>query len=245
MKYILLKIKEFGKKQSFQPNMLSFFLNPGLFIRWYLYRDIKNLAPMLKGKLLDFGCGRKPYRNLFFNVQEYIGIDIEVSGHPHEESLVDIYYDGKKIPFEDEYFDSIFCTEVVEHVFNIDEVLLEINRVLKNNGSAIFTFPFAYQEHEKPYDYARYTSYASKYIFEKNGFEVIEQRKTGHFSITLLQLWINYIYGFFVSKNRYLNTLLTVLFITPFNFLGLLFIFFPVNKDFYFSNILLVKKKNA
>lgn len=242
MKNIYRAIKKFGDKQSFQPNLSSFFINPNLFIRWYLYINIRNLAPKLGGKLLDFGCGRKPYCNLFSNVKEYVGIDIEVSGHPHKESLVDIYYNGKVIPFDDEYFDSIFCSEVIEHVFNVEEVLSEIHRVLKVDGIALFTFPFAYQEHEKPYDFARYTSYASKHIFEKNGFKIIEQRKAGHFSVALLQLWINYIYVNFASKNKYINVILTVIFISPFNLIGLLCLVLPVNTDLYFSNILLLKK---
>lgn len=243
MKKIITILISFVKKQSFQPNLLSLFLNSGLFIRWFLYREIKILAPMLNGKLLDFGCGRKPYKSLFSNVSDYIGIDIQVSGHDHIDSEVDIYYDGKQIPFGNETFDSVFCSEVVEHIFNLDEALIEINRVLKNGGLALFTFPFGYQEHEKPYDFSRYTSFAAKYIFEKNGFEVIIQRKTGHFVLVLLQLWINYIYSFFATKNRYWNTVMTAIFITPFNLIGFLFFFFPRNEDLYFSNILLIKKR--
>jgi SAM-dependent methyltransferase len=243
MNKIFSIIKEFGKRQSFQPNIFSFFLNNGLFIRWFLYRSIKMLAPQLTGKLMDFGCGRKPYKNLFTNVSEYIGIDIVVSGHNHLESEVDVFYDGKYIPFADETFDSVFCGEVVEHLFEVDAVLVEINRVLRRDGKALFTFPFAYQEHEKPYDFARYTSFAAKYLFEKHGFEIVAQQKTGHFVLVLHQLLINYIYAFFATKSRYLNTLLTILFITPFNILGLICFLFPRNKDLYFNNVLLVQKK--
>lgn len=237
-------LKTFGKKQSFQPNVLSIFLNPSLFIRWYLYKEIKHLAPKLEGRLLDFGCGRKPYRSLFQNVNSYIGIDIEVSGHPHTESEVDVYYDGKTIPFPDNYFDAVFCTEVIEHVFNIEEVLIEIKRVLKNNGTAIFTFPFSYQEHEQPFDFARYTSYGTKYIFEKYGFKILSQKKTGHFIIVLWQLFINYIYNAFNSKNIYIKTTLTIIFISPLNLIGLLFFAFPKSKDLYFNNVVFIKKTN-
>ena len=242
MNQILQKMKILGMRQSFVPNIFSIFINPGLFIRWYLYKEIEKLAPQLSGKLLDFGCGRKPYKSLFTNVDEYIGLDIEVSGHPHTESDVDVYYDGVTIPFAENHFDSVFCSEVVEHIFNINDVLSEVNRVLKKNGTAIFTFPFAYPEHEKPYDFARYTSFGAKYIFEQNGFEVMQQIKTGHFLLVLIQLLITYVYTSFASKNKYLNTVLTLIFVTPLNLIGLLFLFFPNNKDLYFSNILFLKK---
>ena len=49
--------------------------------------------------MLDFGCGQKPYESLF-SVEEYVGLDIEVSGHDHTNSKVDTYYDGKNIPLQ-------------------------------------------------------------------------------------------------------------------------------------------------
>lgn len=53
---------------------------------------------------MDVGCGSKPYRELF-DVDEYIGIDIEVSGHNHSSSNIDKFYDGKVIPFENNALD--------------------------------------------------------------------------------------------------------------------------------------------
>ena len=101
----------FLKQQSFHPSIASLFIHPFYFIRRDLYKNIKRLAAQLKGKLLDFGCGRKPYETLF-SVDEYVGIDIEKSGHDHTKSKVDVYYDGKHIPLPDASFDSLFCSEV-------------------------------------------------------------------------------------------------------------------------------------
>ncbi len=239
---MIQKIINFGKRQSFQPNILSIFLNPFLFIRWGIFRKIQFFAPKLSGVLLDFGCGRKPYQDLF-KVEKYIGLDLAKTGHDHTESEVDVFYDGKKIPFEDNYFDSVFTSEVFEHVFNLDEVLLEIRRVMKPNAQILLTIPFAWGEHEKPYDFARYTSFAIKHILEKNGFEVIAQEKSGHWAEVLMQLWTGYIFTLFQTKNRILNTFFTVLFITPFNILGILFsLIMPKSKDLYHNNIVLAKK---
>jgi len=90
---------------------------------------------------LDIGCGSKPYESLFKNVTNYIGVDIESSGHDHTDSKVDLYYDGKKLPFDDNYFDCVVSFEVLEHVFNIEELLSEIKRVMKKGGYGIFLVP--------------------------------------------------------------------------------------------------------
>lgn len=235
-------LKKYGKRQSFQPNALSIFLNPFYFIRKGLYKGIKKNAVKLKGKLLDFGCGRKPYRNLF-NVDEYIGLDIEVSGHDHKESEVDVYYDGKEIPFNAETFDALFCSEVLEHVFNIDEVLAEIHRVLKKGGKGLFTIPMAWGEHEQPYDFARYTSFGIKAIFERNGFKIRTIEKSNHFTEALFQMWTSYLFELFNGKNRFLNTFLTILIISPFNVLGILITnLLPKKKEYYNNLIVLVEK---
>lgn len=234
---------QYGKRQSFQPNLLSLFINPFFFIRRGLYRGIKKNATSLSGRLIDFGCGRKPYRNLF-QVDEYIGIDIEVSGHNHEESEVDVFYDGKTVPFDDNNFDALFCSEVIEHVFNVDEVLPEMHRVLKPGAKALFTIPLAWGEHEQPFDFARYTSFGIKSILERHGFEIIQIDKSNHFAEALMQLWTAYIFTLIKSENRILNSLLTLIFISPFNFIGfLLSPIFPKSYDYYNNLIILAQKK--
>src|ERR1700754_4535244 len=88
--------------------------NAYYFIRNALYKKVKFYAPQLDKKLLDFGCGSKPYQSLFTNVSEYIGLDYASEGHSHANESIDVMYDGKKIPFADEYFDSVFSSEVFE-----------------------------------------------------------------------------------------------------------------------------------
>jgi len=167
---------------------------PAYLTRKRLLEGVSKHAPVLKGKLLDFGCGSKPYRSLF-KVDQYIGLDISDNpGHSHDGEDIDVFYDGKKIPFEDNYFDSVFSSEVFEHVFNLDEMLIEINRVMKLDGKILITCPFAICEHEQPHDYARYTSFAIKHLFEKNGFEIIEYNKVGNSVEVVFQLWLMYVH---------------------------------------------------
>lgn len=231
----------FLKRQSFQPGLLSIFINPFFFIRRDLFRGIKGFAPKLSGKLLDFGCGRKPYENLF-TVSEYIGVDIEETGHDHTNSKVDVYYDGKHIPFENETFDSLFFSEVLEHLFNPEELLPEINRVLKPGANALITVPFCWNEHEVPYDYGRYTSFGIRHLLEKHGFRIIELKKTGHFTRVHFQLMGLYFFELF-RKFKRPGLLISLLFIVPINIIGsIMVLLLPRNRSLYFNNVILAQK---
>jgi SAM-dependent methyltransferase len=236
------KIKTWIKVQSFQPGFLALFINPFYLIRRGLYREIRITAPALNGILLDFGCGRKPYKNLF-KVDQYIGVDIEQSGHSHELSEVDVYYDGKTIPFPDGHFDSVFCSEVFEHVFELDRILSEINRVMKKNGKMLFTVPFVWNDHEIPYDFGRYTTFGISYLMEKHGFKVIEINKSTNFVQTIVQLWILYIFHVTKTKNKILNLIINVVLISPFTIVGLIFSgILPRRMDLYHNSIVLIEK---
>lgn len=229
------------KQQSFQPDLLSVAINPFYLIRSALCKAIKEAAPQLKGRLLDFGCGRKPYQNLF-SVDEYIGVDIESSGHDHKNSEVDVFYDGKSIPFPDNYFDSVFCSEVVEHVFDPEIILPEILRVCKPGAKILMTVPFCWNEHEIPYDYARYSSYGLKYLLEKKGYRNIELRKTGSFVKVNFQLWALY---WFETMKGWGTTgyALSMLLIFPINLIALLVSpLFPRNQTLYFNNVVIAEK---
>ena len=235
------RLLSYLKHQSFHPDIVSLFINPFFFIRYAFKKNIRQFIPMLKGRLLDFGCGRKPYEKLF-NVSEYIGVDMAGTGHDHKNSKVDVYYDGKHLPFEDESFDSLFCSEVIEHIFDPDEILPEINRVLKPGARALITIPFSWNEHEMPFDYARYTSPGIKHLLEKNGFKVIEIKKSGNFARALFQLWALYFFELFkkLGKPGYV---LSLLFIAPINILGSIgLVLFPKDHSLYFTNIVLAEK---
>lgn len=222
------------------------FSHPFFLIRKGLKVKIEELARQLNGKVLDFGCGAKPYAPYFKHAEEYIGLDIEKSGHEHANEPIDVYYDGKIIPFAENHFDAVFSSEVFEHVFNLEEVLPEINRVLKPGGKLLFTCPFAWPEHEVPYDFARYSSFGIKAIIERNGFKITEQYKSGHFFEVLMQYLILYIFYFLPKKPAALYYFFHQLFILPFLLFTLLISFLlPAKmrrKDLYFNNVLLVEK---
>ncbi|MBI1344180.1 MAG: methyltransferase domain-containing protein [Terrimonas sp.] len=220
-------------------------LHPFYFIRRSLFAEIRKHASRLKGNMLDFGCGSKPYEGLF-TVEQYTGIDFYNEGHPHDNERIDVFYDGKHIPFPDNHFDSVLCTEVFEHVFNLEQVIQELYRVMKNDSMLLITCPFVWNEHEVPYDYARYTRFALKDLMEKQGFEILEYSKSGNFVTTLFQLWNLYWYTVLYNKvknNVFLRWIYKLGFILPVNLGGkLLNALLPANNSLYLNNVLLVKK---
>lgn len=122
--------------------LLAIFTNPFYFVRKHLYANIKIQAPLFAGDVLHFGCGSKPYKSLFTNCKSYIGCDVEISGHEHRNEIIDVFYDGEEIPFKDHQFDYILSSETFEHIFNLNEIAAELNRVLKLNGKMLLTVPF-------------------------------------------------------------------------------------------------------
>lgn len=230
------------RNNDFDPDLF----HPYYIIRKGLKQKMESKAHSLKGKLLDFGCGSKPYRSLF-TVDEYIGLDYENKGHSHDFEDIDMIYDGENVPFEDAHFDSVLTTEVFEHVFNLPRVLNEINRVMKPGAYMLITCPFVWNEHEVPHDYARYTIFALQDMMGKNGFEVVSVEKSGNFILALFQLYILYFFQTFYGKCRkfFLTKVLFVFFfiLIP-NIMALFFNFLlPANQSLYLNNIMLVRKK--
>lgn len=224
--------------------------NPGLthplyLIRSNLFRSISRLAPALGGRLMDFGCGLKPYRPLF-QVDEYIGVDYRAEGETYEQDAVDVFYNGRTLPFPDDHFDSIFSSEVFEHVFNLPEIMRELHRVLKPGGRILVTCPFSFGEHEVPSDYARYTSFAMKHMFGSNGFRVLASEKTGGQIEAITQLRIVYWNLHILSALKDIPVVRTVArtaFFTVNNLWALAAgRLLPKRQDLYLNNIMLAEK---
>ncbi len=242
---MLKYLKRLYTKEQFNPKILGLFINPFYFARKGLYQNVSKLITNLNGKLLDVGCGTKPYENIC-NVDEYIGLEIDYEGN-RQHNYADVFYDGKTIPFEDKSFDSILSNQVFEHVFNPNQFLKEINRVTKMGGRFLITVPFVWDEHEQPYDYARYSSFGLKHILAENGFEIMEHRKSNNGIEVIFQLINDYLYKVMMTENVYFNLLIIILLMAPINMVGLILSkLLPRNNDLYLDNIVLAKKiKNA
>jgi SAM-dependent methyltransferase len=155
---------------------------------------IKN-ANFFKGKLLDAGCGKMPYRNFILgqsDVKEYIGLDIESALEYSDVIKPDYTWNGVTMPFSDDTFDTIISTEVLEHCFDYNTYIKECLRTLKPGGIIFFTVPFLWPLHEGPYDYYRYTPHALKKMFKDLGQDDLELFSLGGWNAslaTMIGLW--------------------------------------------------------
>jgi SAM-dependent methyltransferase len=220
------------------------FSHPYYFTRKGLFKALCQLAGELEGKLMDFGCGRKPYKSLF-KVESYIGVDFYNEGHPHDNEQIDVFYDGKNIPFEPDTFDSILCSEVFEHLFNLPELLPQLYTVLKPGGKMLITCPFIWPLHEKPYDFARYTPFALRQMLEKCGFDILIEERSGNFFLAICQLRVAYLHDIVFSKLKFKPFVYIAykIVIPVINYTGAFFNkLFPVNQDVYLNNITVVQK---
>lgn len=234
-------------KAQFEPTILSIFINPSYFIRRDLFNNISILALKIQGSILDFGCGRKPYQNLFTNSFSYIGLDLDHTDRLKNNVFADLFYDGVTIPIEDYTIDNIFSSETFELLPDPNQILCEFNRILKPGGKLLITVPFVWEEHWRPYDNVRYTEIGIKNLLQNNGFEILESRKSTSYFASVLQLFITYLWRVVFPNNKLLKGLFTILLISPFNLLGIIIDFFSQkNSDsyFYLNTVVLAHKKN-
>lgn len=239
----MLRILEsYYRRQMFFPGVCGVFINPFYFARKGLAKHVGDLAGRIVGKTLDVGCGKKPYEKLFSSTQ-YIGLEYDTPEN-RESKNADYFYDGNSFPFPDNFFDSVVCNQVLEHVFTPDQFISEIFRVLKDGGVLLLTVPFVWDEHEQPFDYARYSSFGLKSLLNRNGFDVIEQRKTLTDIRVIFQLLNAYIYKITMTRKGLLNHLLVRLLTAPFNILGEFMSWItPHNPDLYLDNVVLARKR--
>lgn len=142
-----------------------------------LFKNLKNaIDKNAYGKMLDIGCGNKPYSPWFEGkITEYTGCDIIQS----DQNKVDIICPAQDIPCAENYFDTVFTTQVIEHVGDHEGMLSEAERVLKPGGKLILSGPFYWPLHEEPHDYFRYTKHGFKLILEKAGFKILDIQPCG------------------------------------------------------------------
>ena len=140
---------------------------------------LREIAPRAKGRLLDVGCGDKPFEEAFRPyVTEYVGIEHEKVFHHTSASAAerrpDLYYDGNTLPFPDKSFDTVLSVQVLEHTPHPQRLVSEMARVLKDDGMMILSVPFSFRIHEEPYDFFRYTPYGMRSLCVEAGLEVTE-----------------------------------------------------------------------
>ena len=240
---MIQRLKALYRRQAFFPTWLGLVVNPFYFARSGLNKAMTEFAPLLLGRLLDVGCGSKPYEKLF-NVEVYVGLDIDSEG-ARERGIADHFYGGRSFPFADNLFDSVLCSQVLEHVFNPGEFLQEINRVLKPNGRLLLTVPFVWDEHEQPYDYARYSSFGLRSLLECHGFKIIHHKKLAADSSIVFQLTNAYLYKVTLHWPWSFKLFFTVTIMAFVNLLGVVARkLLPGNPDLFLDHVILAEKES-
>ena len=152
---------------------LKYFGTQSFYKNGLLLECIQFFKHLMKGKLLDLGCGNKPYSVIYNEVCESsIGCDVPFSLHQNAKVEVLCFAEDLDKHFEPETFDCVICTEVLEHTMNDYKVIENVNKILKKDGYLLISTPFTYVLHEAPHDYRRYTIYGLKNILEMHGMEV-------------------------------------------------------------------------
>lgn len=170
-------------------------------IKWPI---LKNFIPLEKDRIIfDFGCGRGSILREMAVINpdaRYIGVDVsETALNQARRNLPDkVFYkisDGGKIPLENESVDFVFSSEVLEHIYDVENAFSELKRILKPGGRILLTVPyhgfikniliiiFGFNRHFDPVGpHIRFFSKKSLFgLLNKFGFGVIKYGYYGRF----------------------------------------------------------------
>jgi SAM-dependent methyltransferase len=140
--------------------------------------------------VLDYGCADVPYRHFFPADAEFVPADIE--GNPHAALILNP--DGM-VPADDESFDAVLSTQVLEHVEDPALYLSECFRVLRPGGRMLLSTHGIFVYHPDPDDYWRWTCAGLQRAVRDAGFEIDRFEGVIGLAATGLQLFQDAFYG--------------------------------------------------
>jgi SAM-dependent methyltransferase len=136
-------------------------------------------------RLLDYGCGNKPYQALFAGkVRQYLGADLPGNA----DADIAITPQGK-VPVDDGAFDCVLSSQVLEHTSDPGLYLAEAFRVLRPGGFLILSTPEIWIYHPDPIDYWRWTIDGIQHQIREAGFDVVAIKGVFGAESSALQLW--------------------------------------------------------
>ena len=118
----------------------------------------------LRARILDVGCGPKPYYPFFAErASEYVGVDVDA--HEGAELIGRV----EELPVGDGEFDLVLCTQVLEHCDDPAQAVRELRRVTAPGGRVLASTHGVQVYHPSPVDYWRWTHEGLRRLFEQNG----------------------------------------------------------------------------
>lgn len=138
----------------------------------FVLLSLSRWAHVMSGAVLDIGCGQRPYEPYVrHRVARWVGVDLPASaaGPPS----ADVFGSALALPFPNECFDVVVCTQVLEHVRDPLTLLREACRVLRAGGHLLVTAPQTNPLHEQPNDFYRYTRFGLEHLTIAAGANVV------------------------------------------------------------------------
>jgi SAM-dependent methyltransferase len=115
-------------------------------------------------RVLDVGCGPKPYYPFFARASsEYIGVDVV------ENPAAELRGPVEALPVDDASFDVVLCTQVLEHCDDPAQAVRELRRVTAPGGRVLLSTHGVQVYHPSPVDYWRWTHEGLRRVFDQNG----------------------------------------------------------------------------
>ena len=143
------------------------------------------LASAPPGPVLDAGCGEQPFRGLIeANARQYVGMDAV----QNSTSTVAMLGDLESVPPPAVRYACVLCTEVLEHVVDIDRSFAGLRRLAAPGGYIVLTVPFLFPVHMEPFDFRRLTEYGISQLASDHGFEVAVFERLGRATDALAML---------------------------------------------------------
>ena len=119
-------------------------------------------AREVRGRVLDVGCGDRPYDSLFTEADELVGFDVPTNERADLHGTID------SIPVDDASFDVALCLQVLEHVPDPAAAIRELHRVVRPGGRVLLTTHGVYPFHPNPDDLWRWTHQGLDLLFRTN-----------------------------------------------------------------------------
>lgn len=137
------------------------------------------------GNLLDLGCGTVP---LYESYKPYVNeiTCIDWKNCLHDISHIDIAADLNEIVLPSNTYNTVILSDVLEHIYEPKILLEKIYKTLEPDGVLLLNTPFAYWEHEIPYDYFRYTRYWYEKTAKEIGFNIENISSIGNDNFSLM-----------------------------------------------------------
>ena len=133
-------------------------------VRWLREQALDAHAAIGDYRVLDVGCGAKPYEPIFGPLSSsYVGVD------PVDNPRAELRGPVEDLPVEDASFDVVLCNQVLEHCDDPVRAVTELHRVTAPGGRVLVTTHGVMPYHPSPTDYWRWTHAGLEKLFVENG----------------------------------------------------------------------------